>query len=200
MDDRTLICLNSGLCTSDLKLKEGSEHMCVTDCARWTEDAKTKELKCVEKCPENSVNRGGLCTPCGQNEVSEAEECVCAPGYLASTTAEQSCVLPGDEGCKRVSNDGGRHCLSVDTCTGDLKLDLDDKDLCVSDCEHWTKDANTGELRCVEECPGWWYSKSDGLCKEEKWRKSTAISVPIVAVVIVLVAVILAVFIVKWRK
>ena len=73
MDNGALVCLAADVCTGDLKLKEGSEHLCVDDCARWTEDAGTKELKCTEKCPENTVNRKGLCTPCGEGEVSEAE-------------------------------------------------------------------------------------------------------------------------------
>ena len=55
------------------------------------------------------------------------------------------------------------------------------------------------ELRCVEKCPEWWYSSEPGLCREEKWRKSTAISVPI-AVVVVAAAVLLTVFIVRRRK
>ena len=55
------------------------------------------------------------------------------------------------------------------------------------------------ELRCVEKCPEWWYSSEPGLCREEKWRKSTAISVPI-AVVVVAAAVILAVLMVRRKK
>lgn len=198
MDDRTLICLNAGICTGNLKLKAEDEHLCVTDCERWTEDTDTKELKCVEKCPENTVNNDGLCTPCGQNEVSEAEECVCASGYLASTAAGQPCVLPGEEGCRRMIDDGESRCTALEACSEGTKLALDGH-TCVRSCERWTEDADTAELRCVEECPGWWYSSEPGLCREEKWRKSTAISVPI-AVVVVAAAVLLTVFMVRRKK
>lgn len=44
-----------------------------------------------------------------------------------------------------------------------------------------------------------WYGSEPRFCKEEKWRESTAISVPI-AVVVVLAAVILVVLIAKRRK
>ena len=154
--------------------------------------------KCVDKCPENTVNREGLCTPYGQNEVSEAEECVCASGYLASTAAGQPCVLPGEEGCRRMIDDGESRCTALEACSEGTKLALDGH-TCVSDCERWTEDADTAELRCVEECPGWWYSSEPGLCREEKWRKSTAISVPI-AVVVVAAAVLLAVLMVRRKK
>ena len=70
---------------------------------------------------------------------------------------------------------------------------------CVDKCERWTEDAETKELKCTEKCPEWWYSDKDGLCKEEKWRKSTAISVPI-AVVVVLAAILLTVLLIRRKK
>ena len=123
---------------------------------------------------------------------------MCESGYLASATQKKRCVLPGEEGCRRVTDDENPRCTALEACPEGTKLALDSY-ACVSDCERWTEDADTSELRCVEECPGWWYSSEPGLCREEKWRKSTAISVPI-AVVVVAVAVLLAVLIVKRRK
>ena len=60
------------------------------------------------------------------------------------------------------------------------------------------KNEATSELRCVDECPGWWYSSEKGLCKEEVWRKNTAIAVPVVAAAVI-AAVIVAVVLVKRR-
>ena len=75
---------------------------------------------------------------------------------------------------------------------------MDDEFLCVAECARWVKDADTSELKCVNECPGWWYSSDGGLCKEEVWRKNTAIAVPIAAAVVI-AAVIVAVILVKRR-
>ena len=123
---------------------------------------------------------------------------MCESGYLASATQKKRCVLPGEEGCRRVADDGKPRCTALEVCPEGTKLALDGY-TCVSDCERWTEDADTAELRCVGECPGWWYSSEPGLCKEEKWRKSTAISVPI-AVVVVAAAVLLAVLMVRRKK
>ena len=75
---------------------------------------------------------------------------------------------------------------------------MDDGFLYVTDCARWTKDETTSELKCVDECPDWWYSSEKGLCKEEVWRKNTAIAVPIAAVAVI-AAVIVAVILVKRR-
>ena len=96
-------------------------------------------------------------------------------------------------------DNGALVCLAADTCTGELKLKAEDEHMCVTDCARWTEDAETNELKCTEKCPEWWYSSEPGLCREEKWRKSTAISVPI-AVVVVAAAVLLTVFIVRRRR
>ena len=70
----------------------------------------------------------------------------------------------------------------------------------MTDCRPWTEDAATGELRCADACPHWWYSESDGLCKEEIWRKDVAIIVPTVLGVCVIVAVVLGVLIAKKKR
>ena len=44
----------------------------------------------------------------------------------------------------------------------------------------------------MEDCAHWWYrAEDDGFCKEQKWRKNTAIAVPIV-VIVAIVAVVVA--------
>ena len=55
-----------------------------------------------------------------------------------------------------------------------------------------------GRTKCVDKCPGWWYSSDGGLCVEEIWRRSTAIAVTI-TVAVVIAAVILTVILVKRR-
>ena len=50
----------------------------------------------------------------------------------------------------------------------------------------------------MDKCPDWWYNSDSGLCKEEIWRKSTAIAVPIAAAAVI-AAVIVAVILVKRR-
>ena len=78
------------------------------------------------------------------------------------------------------------------------RVAVDDESLCVENCARWVKNADTNELKCVDECPDWWYSSEKGLCKEEVWRKNTAIAVPIAAVAVI-AAVIVAVILVKRR-
>ena len=94
--------------------------------------------------------------------------------------------------------DGVPICLAKEICTGKLKLSREDGQLCVTSCDLWTEDAQSGELHCADSCPDWWYSSDDGLCKEEKWRKSTAIAVPVV-VVVILAGVILAIVMVRKK-
>ena len=123
--------------------------------------------------------------------------CVCAADDSA-LNEEGNCVIPNadSEDCKRRAKIGG-----VMTCIKDARCNdyneaykLADDNYgytCVSTCstEKFEEDENTKELRCVEDCAHWWYRAEDGLCKEQKWRKNTAIAVPIV-VVIAIVAVV----------
>ena len=84
-------------------------------------------------------------------------------------------------------------CISDEVCKGDLKLADDGFGYtCVSTCstEKFEEDKDTAELRCVEDCSHWWYRAEDGLCKEQKWRKNTAIAVPIVVVVAIIAVVV----------
>ena len=54
--------------------------------------------------------------------------------------------------------------------------------------------------KCVAACSNWWDRVDEnGNCVSEAWRKSTAISVPIVVVVVAAVAVVLVVIIVRKK-
>ena len=84
-------------------------------------------------------------------------------------------------------------CISDEVCKGDLKLADDGFGYtCVSACstEKFEEDEDTAELRCVEDCAHWWYRAEDGLCEEQKWRKNTAIAVPVVVVVAIIAVVV----------
>ena len=187
--------------------------MCVEGCARpyvkRYMESDTLTL-CAKTCPQGTADadNDGFCT---KEEHCDADKrydlktktCVCAAdGY--ALTEEGDCVVPSaeSEGCKRRAKiDGVMRCLSADVCNGDWKL-VDDGFgyTCVSSCpsEKFEEDENTKELRCVEDCAHWWYNSEDGLCTEQKWRKSTAIAVPAV-VVVVLAGVLLAVLILRRR-
>ena len=106
------------------------------------------------------------------------------------------CVEKTD--CRRViEKEGTLICVTAETCPEGTKLSTDGQ-TCVTSCDTWTEDAQSGELHCVEACPGWWYSSEDGLCVEEKWRKSTAITVPVV-VVVILAGIIITIVIVRKK-
>ena len=82
-------------------------------------------------------------------------------------------------------------CLSGDTCSGNTKLASGgDGFTCVETCASgkYEENSENGEPRCVNDCAHWWYRAEDnGLCKEQKWRRDTAIAVPIAAVALILV-------------
>ena len=106
---------------------------------------------------------------------------------------EGKCIIPGGAGCQRAyMNDDVQTCIDTAICMDGLKLDEDSDYLCVEECdEYYEEDDDTGELRCVDECSHWWYMPNDdGLCKEEVWRKNTAIIVPVVVVVVAIVVVV----------
>ena len=137
-------------------------------------------------------------TGCGEHEEPAGGQCMCMSGYALDENTN-SCVEIGGPACERVVIEGAQtKCLQTSVCPAGLKLSPDGY-TCVSDCERWAEDASTGELRCVDECPGWWYSEDGGFCKEEKWRKSTAIAVP-VALVVVVLAVILTIVLVRRKR
>lgn len=59
----------------------------------------------------------------------------------------------------------------------------------------------SGEQHCVDECANWWYRANDyGLCEEQKWRKNTAIAVPIVVVLMVVIVVVAVVLVRRNAK
>lgn len=69
-----------------------------------------------------------------------------------------------------------------------FKLDYDGM-TCVAKCPDDKYEDDNAEHKCVKKCQKWWYKpNSDGLCKEEVWRKNTAIAVPAALVGIVILA------------
>ena len=93
-------------------------------------------------------------------------------------------------------------CIKNDRCNDykkGYKLADEKSYTCVASCESekYEEDENTMEPRCVDDCAHWWYrTEDDGRCKEQKWRKNTAIAVPVV-VVVVIIAVVVAFIAVK---
>ena len=144
-------------------------------------------LACV--CP-GVVGLDGTCAAqCGPGQRVLDGECACDAGrHWDERRAE--CVA---EACARVRLEGDAEvCLEAPVCSGALKLAPDSARLCVADCEPWTEDAETGELRCVEACPGWWYRAEDGLCRAQAWRRTVAIAVPAALGAGILLAVLVA--------
>ena len=119
---------------------------------------------------------------CGDNETPDINKmCVCDELSIIHEDGDR-CVKRTE--CPRAfSKNGVPVCLAAETCPEGTKLSTDEQ-LCVTECDLWTEDELTKELRCTDACPGWWYSSEDGLCVEGKWRKSTAIAVPVVVIVL----------------
>ena len=131
---------------------------------------------------------------CGCHEVEKNKVCVCDSGY--DLDAERMACVASAACARYVIEDEERICVEAGVCSGDLKLAIGSADLCVRDCAKWIQEGD--ELRCVEDCAHWWDRAEDGLCKEQKWRKSTAIAVPVV-VVVVIAGVLLAVLILRRK-
>ena len=151
---------------------------------------------CVEYLTVASLTGDRCAEACGEDEVVQDNKlCVCDAEHLLHED-ETHCVWKSE--CQRATEkDGTTTCLSSETCPEGTKLSTDGQ-TCITECDLWTEDAQSGELRCVESCPDWWYSSEGGLCVEEKWRKSTAIAVPVV-VIVVAVGVVLAIVIVRKK-
>ena len=133
------------------------------------------------------INADNVCTACEAGKMFSANE--------------DECVAPGEPGCVRKATFGGeQRCTADETCPPNTWVSMDDEFLCVTECERWVKDAATSELRCVDECPDWWYSSDGGLCVEEIWRKNTAIAVPIAVVALAAIAIITVIIVKKRGK
>ena len=123
---------------------------------------------------------------CGCHEVEKNKVCVCDSGY--DLDAERMACVASAACARYVIEDEERICVEAGVCSGDLKLAIGSADLCVRDCAKWIQEGD--ELRCVEDCAHWWDRAEDGLCKEQKWRKNTAIAVPIVVIVAIVAVVV----------
>lgn len=133
---------------------------------------------------------------CGRHEVEKDKVCVCDSGY--DLDAEKMACVASATCARYVIEDEERICVEAGVCSGDLKLAIGSADLCVRDCAKWVQEGD--ELRCVEDCAHWWDRAEDGLCKEQKWRRTTAIVVPVVMGVLVIIGVVLGVMLGKKVK
>ena len=151
---------------------------------------------CIDEGRVLSLTEEQCLESCGENEAPNNEKvCVCDSESIIHEDGTR-CVRKSD--CPRATEkDEVIVCLASETCPEGTKLSTDEQ-LCVTECDLWTEDAPTGELRCTDSCPGWWYSSDGGLCVEEKWRKSTAIAVPVV-VVVILAGIVLGIIIIRKK-
>ena len=133
---------------------------------------------------------GGSCAAsCGDNEQASDGRCVCADGAVLNSG---KCVMRSD--CSRIfENDNGTwECLQAETCKqADMRQSMTAEKTCVATCDLYYEDKDEDEYKCVEKCPHWWYrTEDDGRCKEQKWKKNTAIAVPVVVIIVIIVIVV----------
>lgn len=131
---------------------------------------------------------------CAENETPINNHCECSADYALSAN-RTFCVSKSSSDCLRTldMNDRvprGETCIFNTTCNPEkYKLSLDGKK-CVTSCKLWVEndedddDEAPRELRCVEECPDWWFSEEDGLCVNNEWKLDLAISVPVIIVIV----------------
>ena len=162
-------------------------------------DKNWKDFKEICAAEDRVVSfTGDKCTEsCQENETSDTNK-VCICDELSIQHEDDTRCVKKAECARKVMKDGVPICLAKEICTGKLKLSREDEQLCVTSCDIWTDDTQSGELCCVDTCPGWWYSSEDGLCVEEKWRKSTAIAVPVI-VVVILAGIVLTIVIIRKK-
>ena len=58
----------------------------------------------------------------------------------------------------------------------DAGLKRNDDGACVSNCDKWVLDDNTGDMKCVDKCPHWWYTEIAGFCKNDEWKNAVVIA------------------------
>lgn len=108
--------------------------------------------------------------------------CVCENDALYDP-AEDACVPPQECDKYQYALDGDfLQCLNATAC---------------ADRDGYTF-VYRGVRTCADACPAWWYRAEDSFCRDETWRKSTAIAVPVA--VLLAAAVVLVVIIVVRRK
>ena len=186
---------------------------CVQECPDTEGNALSLDgTRCLTKASAHS---------CGEHQVLERvrgkidlQQCVCSKGYTPSADG-RSCKCGGylsvsgdcvsECGDNQVIADeaDARRCTcaagytQVDNgCECNGYVDVDGVS-CVQTCEFA---AHETEQRCVEECDSWYSRVEDGRCKEQTWRKSTAIAVQIVAVVAIAAVVLIIVLLARRKK
>lgn len=164
-------------------------------------------LKCVSECAEGqklSISKTQCVAECQEpNQMASEGKCVCTANAALAPLGDQ-CLIPSEDNqeCRRrAETDGVLTCISQN-CNDYyefLRLDNDETGYtCVSKCSSGKYEEHDSELRCVEDCAHWWYkTDDDGLCKEEAWRKNTAIAVPIVVIVVIVVVIVIVFVVVK---
>ena len=162
-----------------------------------------QETECVERCDNENglfvpLSGAEVCVACGPNERGADGQCACMADSALSV--DGACVVPGAGDCMRTyEREGEQFCIrGAEICQDGSKLQQDSF-VCVQTCDKYEEDEDTTELKCVEDCSHWWYKADEaGKCEEQKWRKNTAIAVPVV-VVIVAAAVVVVFFVVKGK-
>lgn len=76
-------------------------------------------------CPAGSIVAGGVCSPCGEHERSEGNQCVCEGGYERATGSSE-CVAITDESAQPVGSPeaGAGGCSSSAECGAGLLCDV----------------------------------------------------------------------------
>ena len=120
------VCLSVATCTGDFKLALNDKRLCVEDCPSWTVDETTGEQRCIAQCPDGTKFKDGVCVAmCGKNQEASGSRCVCTLGHLLSAAGD-GCVAPGEEGCRRMVEEGcDAVCLQDNVCPAPLRLSAD---------------------------------------------------------------------------
>ena len=189
---QTADALKTCMCKDGLERDPNSNECVLPDEKIWRDfaDICATEGRVVSftgnKCDES----------CGENEApNDKKVCVCDSESIIHEDGTR-CIKKSK--CQRaIEKDGTTVCLASETCPEGTKLSTDGQ-LCTTSCDLWTEDELTKEPHCVDTCPGWWYRSENGLCVEEKWRKSTAIAVPVV-VVVILAGIVLTIVIIRKK-
>ena len=167
---------------------------CVFGCSGFvSEDGQ----RCYPELPAHMIVKEGRFASCMFNFVLDANGWTCGCDSKSVQHEDGDRCVPLETCARTFQTEDVLVCLASETCPEGTKLSTDGQ-LCTTSCDLWTEDAQNGELRCVDACPGWWYSSENGLCVEEKWRKSTAIAVPVV-VVVILAGVVLGIIIIRKK-
>ena len=124
------VCLATDTCPDGLKLGLDGQ-TCVSECKRWTEDAETKELQCVEACPKGTFFRadGQICSASCESKIFKT--------VPAGDSTHNAC-LENTDSCRdtttksfRIDNADVEYTQCLDTCQAGKYLN---GDTCVFFC------------------------------------------------------------------